>query len=55
MVGFRIVFLGDMTWNDLRMIDIEKSSFNPLVFITTGEMAPDSENATESTKDWKKK
>jgi len=31
------------------VIDIEKSSFNSLVFTTSGGMAP------ESTKDWLKK
>ena len=32
-----------------RVIGIEKSSFNPLVFTTTGGMAP------ENAKDWQKK
>jgi len=35
-----------------RVIDIEKSSFNPLVYTTSGGMAPD---ALESTKGWQKK
>jgi len=32
-----------------RVIDIEKSSFNPLVFTTSDDMAP------ESTTDWLKR
>ena len=34
------------------MIDIEKSSFNPLVFTTTGRMAPE---CNRETKGWQKK
>ena len=36
-----------------RVIDIEKSSFNPLVF--TQQVEGWHQNATESTKDWQKK